>query len=109
MRKQSAMYQLSGGMNRHHTCRECCNLIQQERGKKRIYKCRAYGITEGHDTDWPAHVMACRFFGTDGPNVPLINQQPKKQKKAELRVRDGVVGQYCVYDYPDVLPEQERG
>lgn len=107
MRKQSLMYQESGGMDYRHKCNECNNLVEMRRGKRMYYKCRAYGVTEGYETDWPEQAMACRLFGQEPWKVPLIERKNEPRKKAGLTVRDDVVGQYHIYDYPDFLPEKE--
>ena len=85
MRKISAMYQYSGGADYTHCCCECKNFIVCERGKKNVNKCKAYGVTEGPESDWKATYMACRQFNIPAQGEGLLYslQREKGQKEME--------------------------
>ena len=69
MRKTSEMYKRSGGTDYRHVCAECKNMA---RGK-----CKAYGITEGPETDWKQQWIACKFFN-ETVKVPVFTDTQRE-------------------------------
>ena len=106
MRKISPMYQWSGGTDYRHTCAECKNLVTIRKCSRAIYKCRSYGNTSGHETDWKASSVACKAFGQDPPAVPLIFQDSIKNVPAgaQQHTTEIIYGQMSIFDYPEMLP-----
>lgn len=82
MRKISKMYEWSGGTDYRHLCVECPNCIREMVGKRARYKCRAYGVTEGSETDWNAADIACKHYGKPAPDTPVFfqTQEPAPQE-----------------------------
>ena len=64
MKKRSkidAMYDVYG-CNEGAICKDCCNLIKLECGNKRVYKCKAYGITSSEASDWRLRNVSCGLY-----------------------------------------------
>lgn len=70
-RKLPAMHEAYGVSHIPHKCRECCNFRTYESGKRRFFKCAAYGDTASTATDWGANFLACGMF-----NVPMGDMMP---------------------------------
>lgn len=106
MRKISAMYQYSGGTSYKHSCGECNNLITIRKGSRVKYKCAAYGITEGSQTDWKNTSMACKMFNKTPPAIPLFFQDSKSASKKQKNDAKGeeIFGQMSIFDFPEYLP-----
>lgn len=93
MRKISEMYEWSGGTDYRHTCYECSNCIRQAVGKRTVYKCKAYGITENSVTDWNEANIACKHYGKPVSKPPVFFRGKKIPKK------DQVEGQMNIMDF----------
>lgn len=105
MRKISAMYQYSGGTAYKNTCGECKNLVTLRKGSKMIYKCLAYGKTDGHETDWKNTSIACKLFGQTPPSVPVLFQDGRGMRSGNVKISKGnLPGQMSIFDFPDFLP-----
>lgn len=105
MRKISAMYQYSGGMDYKHVCGECENLITIRKGSRIIYKCLVYGRTDGPESDWKNTSMACKLFGKNPPAVPLLFQDSKTAPKTKNDAYGKEMpGQLTIFDFPEYLP-----
>lgn len=83
MRKISKMYEWSGGTDYRYLCAECPNCIREVIGKRTRYKCRAYGVTEGTETDWNPADIACRHYGKPEPETPVFFRRKEPDAKAE--------------------------
>lgn len=94
MRKISAMYQWSGGTDYRHTCYECKNCIKVKIGSRYVYKCLIYGNTGSSASDWKASFIACKAFGQDHPERPVIELGTKKQEQKFPE------GQISLFDLP---------
>lgn len=92
MRKISAMYQWSGGTDYRHTCYECDNCQQFQKGSRKVYKCLAYGNTDSTASDWKASYIACRHFNKPCPPLPVIKITGRQQDKEEIE------GQISLFD-----------
>lgn len=99
MRKISAMYQWSGGTDYRHTCFECRNCVKVAHGRKTIYKCLSYGDTGSAGTDWKPSYIACKAFGKNPPEVPVIKLNAKRNTEPELPE-----GQMSLFDFPEIAP-----
>ena len=93
MRKISEMYRWSGGTDYRHTCYECGNCIRQAAGKREIYKCKAYGITDGSETDWNEANIACKHYGKPVPKPPVFFQG------REVKRKDQIEGQMNIMEF----------
>lgn len=86
------MYEWSGGTDYRHTCYECPNCIRQSAGKRTVYKCKAYGITESSATDWKASYIACKHYGKPAPNPPVFfrdkNPIPEGEIEGQMNIMD---------------------
>lgn len=100
MTRNQAMYKWSGGCCWQHTCQECKNLICVEAGKRKVYKCLAYGHTGSAATDWKASYMACRRFNQPVPERPLIETGEQPQNSEEE-----LPGQISIFDIDGIVPE----
>lgn len=96
MRKISKMYQVSGGTDYRNVCKWCKNCIEVSRNRQKVYKCKIYGITENHDTDWNPGYIACKLFNSDYPGTPVI--QGGQRTEARNRTED-IVGQMNIMDF----------
>lgn len=106
MIKISAMYKWSGGTDYRNVCKWCRNCIQTHRGRKKVYKCRVYGITDGPETDWKPEHIACKKFDIQYSGTPILFQRGGAQEvKNTPKVEREVSGeQMNIFDYPEVWP-----
>lgn len=49
------------GRDPDHKCRNCCNLIVNERDRH-YYKCAVYGLSSSEATDFPCRGTACGHY-----------------------------------------------
>lgn len=54
---------LQYGRSSAHTCSQCVNYLPDAYGEHRYNKCKAYGMTRSHETDWKGDYSACGHFG----------------------------------------------
>ena len=90
-RKITAMHR-EFGENGAHKCKDCPNLRTFKAGKRRDYKCAAYGISCSQATDWAKRWTACGMYGKQIPadHVPLMKRlKPAKRQEKPL---DGQIG-----------------
>lgn len=93
MRKISAMYEWSGGTDYRHTCYECNNCRQFQKGGRKVYKCLAYGNTDSVASDWKASYIACRHFNKPCPPLPIIKTVRREQAP------DVMEGQISLFEF----------
>lgn len=97
MAKISTMYRWSGGTDYHNTCYECTNCLRIKRGSRTGYKCQAYGVTEGHETDWNHANIACKHFNQPPPEIPVIELGRRKSERKESTGE--IPGQMDIMDF----------
>ena len=88
MRKISAMYQWSGGTSYGHKCGECTNC---KKLSDRTYKCKIYGETDGHETDWKPCWTACKAYNEVFCGEPVIVSGTKRKTVK--------IGQLSLFDF----------
>lgn len=74
-RKITAMHR-EFGEDGTHKCKDCPHLRTFQIGKRRVYKCAAYGISCSQATDWRKNWTACGMYGKPLPDfhVPIMVQ-----------------------------------
>ena len=83
------MYKWSGGTDYRNVCKWCRNCIQMHRGRKKVYKCRVYGITDGPETDWKPEYIACKRFDIQYSGTLRYCSGKKKLRKKRILRRSG--------------------
>lgn len=97
MRKISAMYEWSGGMDYRHICGECKNCIRVQIGKRTSWKCLSYGYGMDSSADWNANSMACRAFDRSPPKIPV--SQSGFECGNEMTGSEIIQGQMTIFDF----------
>ncbi len=60
-----------------HICAECCNFVSHSAGRRKLFKCKAYGVTHSNRSDWSKKWSACGLF--DKPvSGPVISDSAKR-------------------------------
>ena len=60
-----------------HICGECCNFVSYSAGNRKLFKCKAYGVTCSNRSDWAKKWAACGLF--DKPvSGPVISDSAKR-------------------------------
>lgn len=65
-----------------HTCRECCNLIRVNTGKRTVVKCCVYGNTASTASDWAGRYLACGMFNKQWGKAPVMLLSRKSDSAA---------------------------
>lgn len=94
MTKIESMYRWSGGTDYRHTCYECPNLKKIKVGKRQVYKCKVYGITDSSETTWKESNIACRFFGKPHKGKTVMELYTGKRQET-----DNIPGQMTPEDF----------
>lgn len=97
MRKISAMYEWSGGMDYRHTCGECKNCIRVQAGKRTVLKCMSYCVSASPASDWNANSMACRAFDRSPPKIPV--SQSDFEGGNRITGSEIIQGQMTIFDF----------
>lgn len=66
-----------GECSEFHICAECCNFVSYYAGNRKIFKCKAYGITCSTRSDWAKRWPACGMFNKH-VNYPIVSDSAKR-------------------------------
>lgn len=82
LKKLEIMHSLYGRRDRE-VCRRCKHFCKLRPGKKNLYKCRVYGITQSEATDWRLSYKACGMFNMELPDGFETVMDRKKSRKLD--------------------------
>ena len=80
------MRRLYGGCPGCHICAECCNFTVIHAGRKKLFKCKAYGVTCSSASDWAKRWEPCGLFGKPADRPMVTTGQKMAFAKAERPV-----------------------
>jgi len=89
------MYQRSGGTTPFKTCGECSNFCEFHNRNKKYFKCEIYGVTASEATDWRKSWVACKYFNSDPPEIPLV----KTRRGGRRKKNENVTGQLSLIEF----------
>ena len=78
-----------------HICAECCNFTVIHAGRKKLFKCKAYGVTCSSASDWAKSWEPCGLFGkpADRPMVTTGQRMAFARAERPVESRPQIEGQ----------------